>query len=79
MIAINEMQLRVPAMAPDQARDFGTALTEQLAASLPAVMTPCQIDQLQVKALLTPAQMQKPLSAVPFIVEQIIREMSLAE
>jgi hypothetical protein len=79
MIAINEMQLRVPAMARDRARDFGTALTEQLAASLPAVMAPRQIDQLRVKARVTPAQMQKPLEAIPSVVEQIIRQIRFEE
>ncbi|HKI43803.1 MAG TPA: hypothetical protein VKA08_00595 [Balneolales bacterium] len=79
MMEINEMQVRVPAMAPDQARDFGTALTEQLAASLPAGMTPRQIDQLKVKAQLTPGQMQEPLLAIPHIVQQIIRQIRLAE
>ena len=61
-LRIDALNLRVPGLHPRDARQFAEQVARQLAAQLPALVTPQQIGELQVR-LQSPESARRELPA----------------
>jgi hypothetical protein len=75
MIQIDEMVLRVPGMAEDEASRFGVEVAQRVANALPTDITQCNVFELQVK--INESSIAPGISMAEAVAEQIIRQIKM--
>ncbi|MBO9564972.1 MAG: hypothetical protein J7621_19505 [Niastella sp.] len=75
MIQIDEMVLRVPGMAEEEASRFGADVAQHVADALPADITQCQVFELQVT--INESSIAPGVSMAEAVAEQIIRQIKM--
>ena len=75
MIQIDEMVLRVPGMAEEEASRLGKEVAQRVADALPVDITHCNVLELQVK--INESSIPPGVSMAEAVAEQIIRQIKM--